>query len=502
MQTIEEAPAVEDGLAVARGTSTHRDSGPSTQRTGLSPLTQRAGLSPSTQRRASLGPSTQRAGLGPSTQRAGPSGDSAGQGATLGDSATTSDIDLGPVQQEPAEVSDGRESALTLIDRMLQPTSAASGFSRAVVVKVGSSTEHDMLLSQMQYVLASKLRDTTSGDNVSRLVPIVLPMARVTEALQDETRKATPREMIAKAFEADYPSSVDVLRQAMELRDLVIVAEVHAESDLLGFKDAMLDELLANRLIVLSGLAPSVQLPSGLLAGCSISEVCALGLFYNDVKLAGRLAKDLLRQLRSATDSSAGPSHFSLVSALHLSASDLSLEAVGELDGLLSAEACRLRLLDVSFAQLDAKTLLKALSRSHSLTSLDVRMVPGCDVIYEPLGMALLQATGKCQLRFCRCDVFELVEADTKLNLSERSLGKDALYLLIGLLKRNSVVQDLDLSATDLEKDWASLLVRVLAFNTSLSALHLAHNPALDEEWKRDVESAAKQSNPGLVLHF
>ena len=42
--------------------------------------------------------------------------------------------------------------------------------------------------------------------------------------------------------------------------------------------------------------------------------------------------------------------------------------------------------------------------------------------------------------------------------------------LLTGLLKRNGALRDLDLSATDFEKEWALILIKVLAFHMTLTA--------------------------------
>ena len=71
--------------------------------------------------------------------------------------------------------------------------------------------------------------------------------------------------------------------------------------------------------------------------------------------------------------------------------------------------------------------------------------------------------------------------------------------LLVGLLKRNRKLQDLDLAATDLDSEGASALVDVLEFNTSLTKLHLAHNPALDEACKVSLEGAANKWRHGAV---
>ena len=305
----------------------------------------------------------------------------------------TKNLDLdSPTEPIKPEEGDGRMSALRMISELVDERHSAQ--AGPLVVRAGSTAEHELLVSQVHYALASMLRDNANGRG-SRLVPLTLTMSRITEMINDEAKRNTPREMIVKAFELDYPSAAEVLRQAMELRALFIIAEVRAESDLAALKDAVLDELLLNHLlVVVSGVPQTTELPEALVASSTSViqlEVCAIGLYLSECNLSGRLVRDLLRRIKPAGDASVAPSHYNLVSALHLSSSEMSREVVVDLSDLLAWEACPLRLIDVSNTQVDGSALVAAIRSNATLTSLDARKVAGFAEQYEELGTALLE---------------------------------------------------------------------------------------------------------------
>ena len=75
--------------------------------------------------------------------------------------------------------------------------------------------------------------------------------------------------------------------------------------------------------------------------------------------------------------------------------------------------------------------------------------------------------------------------------------------MLTGLLKNNRDVEELDLSATCLESEWAlSLLVESLAFNPTVTALHLAFNAAIDESGQAALLAAVDQHHLKITLDF
>jgi len=391
-------------------------------------------------------------------------------------------------------------SALSIFTELIaQPEAVSASLPKPRLVWASGKVEHDMLLNQALHALAHELR---SGGTATRLVPLVVPMSRIAEMVQDEAKRAAPRDMIIKAVEADYPTASDMLRQAMELRALVIVAEVRDEADLLAFNAAVLDELLGNRLLlIVSGVLPTSELlPPSLAQRCQTMEVASLGIFFNDAPLSNKLAKELLRRMRplaEGADPSLKPSHYALVSGLHLSASELGRDGLQELQELLVHSACALTRLDLSYTQIDGYPLVQAMKSNASLTSLDVRYVPRFSDLYDSIGEMLLDRSGKCRIGYLRCDAFDVLEGESVLSLRERPLDKAATRLLAGLLRHNTSLHDLDLSATDLEPEGASQLVGVLETNTTLAALRLAFNPALDDECQATLRATADMWRSG-----
>ena len=77
-----------------------------------------------------------------------------------------------------------------------------------------------------------------------------------------------------------------------------------------------------------------------------------------------------------------------------------------------------------------------------------------------------------------------------------------AIALLAALLKRNTTLQELDLSAADVENPGARALAAVLPLNGTLSSLRLPFNPALDEKSKDALRSAARERDLLLQLEL
>ena len=86
-------------------------------------------------------------------------------------------------------------------------------------------------------------------------------------------------------------------------------------------------------------------------------------------------------------------------------------------------------------------------------------MVPKMADSFEAIGEMLLQPASKSSLAYMRCDAFDVLDGDKTLSLRERPLVKGAMRLLTGLLKNNRDVQELDLSATGLQREWALTLI-------------------------------------------
>ena len=118
-------------------------------------------------------------------------------------------------------------NALTLIEGLLAPMTDVSMAAGPTFIRVKSENERDLLQSQLLHVLACTAM-LSSTSNPRRQVPAVLSLTRLVEMNQDETRRTSPREMAISVMALDHPSTAlpDMLRQAMELHALVVVANV------------------------------------------------------------------------------------------------------------------------------------------------------------------------------------------------------------------------------------------------------------------------------------
>ena len=281
----------------------------------------------------------------------------------------------------------------------------------------------------------------------------------------------------------------------MDLRALVVVAEVTAEADFSAFKDFILDELLINRLVVtISGANAedgSLGTLTDLFGNGPIHRVVSLGLYMSDMKITSRLLSNLFRRMKAAA-SEQQPSYYTSVERLHLGHAEVGREGLLELQELMASDGCKLRSIDLSFAEVDIWPVVQALKSNSSLTSLDMRSVAGMSTLYETLAAQLLDKTSTSNLGCLRCDVFDLIESDEVLDLHEVALEPAVVRLIAGLLKRNTVLTDLNLTAADIEDTGATALATVLGSNASLTALRLAYNPMIDETAKDALRRSAQ----------
>ena len=181
----------------------------------------------------------------------------------------------------------------------------------------------------------------------------------------------------ARAVQKARSDAAEVLRQALELRAVVIVADVRNEQDVVALEsEAIVDELLTNRLLVVAAeeVVKKAGLPPALLERCTMLEVHTWGCFMNDARLANNAAKQLITQIKPAPGG-VERSHYERISALALSNAQINKDAEKELTALLSKTSI-LRTLDLSNTQVDGAVLVGALKGNSSLRSLDVRMVP------------------------------------------------------------------------------------------------------------------------------
>jgi len=301
-----------------------------------------------------------------------------------------------------------------------------------------------------------------------------------------------------------------MLKQAMEMRGLVIIADVRDEFDPIELKESFVEELLGNRLVI--ACDQPARVPAALRQRCTHYTLSALGLFFNDAKLAEKDAKEVFKRMRSRSGEviangalNAAEPYYCRVQALHIgnsgdAASDIGRDALQSLSDLLTSDTCVLRSLDVSHTKVDGWELVQVLRSNASLTSLDVRGVPRMADLYETLGGILMTPGCPCRVGHLRCDAFELVEDEQVLSLRERPLEPGAPALLAALLKHNSTLHDLDVSACEIDRAGAAAFAAVLEYNATLRALRIPYNPLVDEESKTALRAAAAKWRPSLVL--
>ena len=157
------------------------------------------------------------------------------------------------------------------------------------------------------------------------------------------------------------------------------------------------------------------------------------------------------------------------------------------------SQTCALASLDLSYNQFDAYSLVQALRGNASLTSLDVRFVNGMDKLYGMLRDAIAQKDTPCRVGYLRCDAFDVLEGARVLNLKEKALGSAEMRLLLSLLRHNSAVRELDLTATDMDGEGAAALVEAIGESRKLTSVKAAYNPALDDAAKEALRAAAEQ---------
>jgi len=129
-----------------------------------------------------------------------------------------------------------------------------------------------------------------------------------------------------------------------------------------------------------------------------------------------------------------------------------------------------------------------------------VRRVPMLRDFYKTIGELLLQPACACKLAFFRCDAFDVVQGEKALKLSEAPLEAAAAKLLIGVLRHNRTVTEVDLTAADLEPETVKDLGMVIEFNDALTSLSLGFNPGLDAECKSELQKAIAKHRPEMRL--
>ena len=440
----------------------------------------------------------------PAMARASKSG---GGGKDGGEGADGADVGgSGPIVDTEPPI-----SILKLLERMIDPKIARGVVPQPMLFRAGTKAEHDLLHSQILFALARELRDGEAQMGAIRLVPLPVSLGKLAELMTAEkTATLPPRELLIRAFELDYPGHGEMLKQAMEMRALVVIGRVNEDEDVKGFADPMLEELLSNRLIITCAATETgPSFPRALVAeaasGPAITKrLGGVALVLNNVKIGDKEAKAVIRKLRVK----GSDSYWHLIQGVHMASCDIGREAMAELQELLLDRKATLQTLDLSYASFDLVPFFGVMDRlgNASLTSLDLRKVPNMAGFYQTIGELLCKPDSNLRLGYLRCDAFEVLEDEPVLSLRETRMCEEAhpggLKLLAGLLTHNTTIKELDLTASNIGKDGAAVLAEALGVNKGLTSLKMAFNPEVDEAAKAALRAAAEKRSPPLALEL
>jgi hypothetical protein len=244
-----------------------------------------------------------------------------------------------------------------------------------------------------------------------------------------------------------------------------------------------------------------VKLPIALTERSVCKQLGAVSLVLSRAVMGDRDCKAAFKRLRLRPEGV-----WPLVRGIHLPFSDVGREGLSELQELLQSRTCALKALDLSQTEVSVWPVVQALRGNPSITSLDLRRVPNVAALYGAMASIFCGDDSRSALAYLRCDAFELLEDDKTLCLRETLLNEQsqpgALELLLGLLQRNTTVQELDLSATDLDKSAAGALASLLATNSALTSLKLSHNAEIDAEAQAMLRAAAAARPTPLKLEI
>jgi hypothetical protein len=397
------------------------------------------------------------------------------------------------------------KSVVQLVDDMISSDLSNGRRAPPMLLRAAHPLEHELLHAQVVFSLASALRDMVAQKGAVRLVPLPVAPSRLIELMADEAMSKKPaREILVRAFELDNLGYAEMIKQALEMRAVVVIAKVSNAAEAAPFvESAMLEELTSSRLIVsiCSTHEVPVKLPIALTERSVCKQLGAVSLVLSRAVMGDRDCKAAFKRLRLRPEGV-----WPLVRGIHLPFSDVGREGLSELQELLQSRTCALKALDLSQTEVSVWPVVQALRGNPSITSLDLRRVPNVAALYGAMASIFCGDDSRSALAYLRCDAFELLEDDKTLCLRETLLNEQsqpgALELLLGLLQRNTTVQELDLSATDLDKSAAGALASLLATNSALTSLKLSHNAEIDAEAQAILRAAAAARLTPLKLEI
>ena len=102
-----------------------------------------------------------------------------------------------------------------------------------------SSKQHEMLYQQILHTLATSLREAPADTGAVRLVPLSSQCPKSRSFCRRAVGQSASTSSNHPAFEMEHPGHSDVLKQAMEMRALVVVADVRELVEMGGFGGAL-----------------------------------------------------------------------------------------------------------------------------------------------------------------------------------------------------------------------------------------------------------------------
>ena len=302
-----------------------------------------------------------------------------------------------------------------------------------------------------------------------------------------------PSDDVGAPAAADDSVTRAMLQQAFDMRAMLIILDLGdaaAASDPgWSLSRFVHNELLhsGNRLLAIGRPEDVSQgVLEALDHGCMTLELKSLGLDLQNVGLAD------IDGARFVSALTGGSVFSSDVTALFLGGNaQLGVECGKMMAEMLKMSGCALRWLDIRSTSIDGRSLAFAIKVNPTLTYLDVRETPRWDdTVFYAVGSTLLDKGCTSQLRYLRCDSFDVLPSVDALELPERALGLGVVHALAAVIRRNDELRTLDLTATDVDTRGALALAMALESNTSLTRLILKYNH-LDDTAQATLRDAA-----------
>lgn len=206
----------------------------------------------------------------------------------------------------------------------------------------------------------------------------------------------------------------------------------------------------------------------------------ALSVNFIDVELSDTRAHEFLKEITNDYDSTHEVRRGQRIESISLAGNGLTKEVAAITGNLLLHPRCRLKSLDLSYNNFPYDSwmkLVEIVGKSASLTYLDMRQHSAvADSVLQKFGEELLRPKSVAGLCCIRCDAFDVLHNVSALQLQEKVLDPGATCLLAGVLRRNTDIRHLDLTAAGVEDSGVDYLAKALQSNTTLERLCLRHN--------------------------